>query len=231
MSVYSDLILAEASLVSYWRLDEPSGTLNDSKGVNDLSAVSSPTFGVDGLLASDPTNDAIDLERSLNQRLTCADHASLDLGDIVTTEAWIKLESLGNFQAIIAKGSGAYYMRVSSGNRLAFLRDQITNIVESTITLSSGAVYYVVATKNGSTVKLYVNGVDVTGTVTNDTLVNNGSALEIGRDLLNDTECFDGVIDEVALYSTALSAQAILDHYNAGAFSGGPLFLMGSSSY
>jgi hypothetical protein len=67
------------------------------------------------------------------------------------------------------------------------------------------------ATKSGATSKLYIDGVDVTGTVTDQTLVDNATSL-----LLDGTPQYHGHLDEMAIYNTALSAATVQDHYRAG---------------
>lgn len=72
--------------------------------------------------------------------------------------------------------------------------------------------HHIMATKSGppvnATVKLYIDGVDRTGTVTNRTIANTSTALNIGRDTAG-SQYFSGLIDEVAVYSVALSAAQI----------------------
>ena len=63
-------------------------------------------------------------------------------------------------------------------------------------------------TKNGSAVKLYVDGVDRTGPVVNRTIANSADALLIGQG----TGFFNGTLDEVAVYKRALPATAIAAH-------------------
>ncbi len=67
-------------------------------------------------------------------------------------------------------------------------------------------------TKNGSDVHIYLDGVDVTGTVTNRTVVNTTGGFYIGY--LGGSP-FHGAIDEVAFYNTALSSSTIANHYAA----------------
>ena len=85
--------------------------------------------------------------------------------------------------------------------------------------LALNTVYHVVATKNGATAHLYVNGVDVASSRGNSTMTNNTNALGIG---VSDITVggingfLPGRIDECVLYSTALSSTRVLAHYNAG---------------
>jgi Concanavalin A-like lectin/glucanases superfamily len=71
-----------------------------------------------------------------------------------------------------------------------------------------------VATKSGGTIKIYIDGVDRTGTVTNRTIANNSSALNIGR-YTSGTQHFPGLIDELAIYNTPLSEAQVQQHFRA----------------
>lgn len=150
------------------------------------------------------------------------DSAALDRGDVFTLEAWVNpttyRDSANLGGTIIDKGSGAYIMRFANAldGRILFRRNSVADIVVSTRAVPLNTVTHVVVTKNGSTVRMYFNGVDVTGTVTNSTMVNNAIALGIGAADAGTDNFFGGTIDEAVIYSTALSSTRVLAHYNAG---------------
>jgi hypothetical protein len=78
----------------------------------------------------------------------------------------------------------------------------------------------VAATKSGSSVHLYIDGTDATGTVSNKTMQNNTIALSIGQS--NGGSYLNGTVDDVALYRGALSASTISAHKNAGGVAPSP---------
>lgn len=225
---YASTILATSGLVSYWRLGDASSPAVDSKGSNNASGVNSPTFGATGILPSGDTDKAVDLESSSTQYLTVADAASLDLGDIFSVEFWFKPESLGpGDQHVVAKGALAYDVYINSSGALGLVQPGVANIVAATSNMSTGSVYHCVCTKTGSTVKLYLNAVDVTGTVSNQTFSDNALALFIGVFNLAGAAFagtyLDGVLDEVAIYNVAISAVTVSDHYAVGIAAGATL--------
>jgi hypothetical protein len=84
-----------------------------------------------------------------------------------------------------------------------------------TQTLTSGTKYHIAATYNGSTMRIYVNGVQVgAGLAKTGNLRNSAQPLRIGSFFTADY--WDGAIDEAAVYSTALPVATILAHYNNG---------------
>jgi hypothetical protein len=76
---------------------------------------------------------------------------------------------------------------------------------------------HVVATWNGSAAQLYDNGVLVASTngSTANGVYNPNTTIPLTVGTLEDqTSPFDGAVDEVAFYGTALSSAAILNHFN-----------------
>lgn len=168
-----------------------------------------------------------------------ADEASLDLGDVFTIECWVLFtafrDSAGNPAVCIDKGGNAYILRQSNSldGTMLLRRNGVADICTSTVRLALNTVYHVVATKNGATAKLYVNGVDVTSARSNSTMTNNTNALGVG---VSDITVggingfLPGRIDECVLYSTALSSTRVLAHYNAGVQVFGSVAVSGGGS-
>jgi hypothetical protein len=142
--------------------------------------------------------------------LTVPDSNSLDLGDgPLTLEAWIKRGSTAD-SSILEKNTS--YELWITGNRLALRKAGVADVVQSTTTITDTTTWHhVVATKNGATSKLYIDGADVTGTITNQTLVDSTTVLTISGNPI-----FNGFLDEVAIYNTVLTPAQVLAHYLAG---------------
>src|SRR5439155_22004849 len=73
---------------------------------------------------------------------------------------------------------------------------------------------HVVATYDGSTIRLYINATEVSNLAYTASPTSNGTGLRIGRrwDAANE---FYGVIDEAAIYPTALSPARLMAHDQA----------------
>jgi hypothetical protein len=152
------------------------------------------------------------------QYVTVPGDSSLDLTGDLTLSAWVKLDNLTGYRAVISKDADAYELNIVDGKiRLetklasgASMRAMTTNAV-----ISTGTWYYVTGVRNGSTIKLYCNGVlQSSGWVGTDTgstgaLATNTNPLEIGRRSTGGLY-FDGTIDEAEVYDRALSADEIL---------------------
>lgn len=145
------------------------------------------------------------LFNAANCYLRIGDHAALDLGDTWTLSALVMFNSVAGQRAIVSKGSGAYYLR-TNGTDLEAVRSLVAVLASSTGTLATATRYHVVATKSGSTRKLYVDGTDVTDTLPgNSTTADNAADLNIGNDVANNVEQYSGWIERVALFNAAMS--------------------------
>jgi hypothetical protein len=212
-NVYAPTILGESGLISYWRLGEGSGTsAADSKGTNTGEYKNAPTLGAAASLVGDP-NTAVTLNGT-NQYITVPHSSSLDVGDVFTYEAWIKRAEVRAVAEVIGsrQGSPTAKLDITAAGKLRLRIPGVKTLAESTIEIADTSWHHIVATKNGATVKLYIDSVDRTGAVTNETVGNNVAALIIGSESPTE-EFFKGTLDEVAIYNVALSGAQALDHY------------------
>jgi PKD repeat protein len=227
-SLYAQAVRTTAGLRAYWRLAETTGTnANDETGNNlDGTYENTPTLGTAGLLIGD-SNKAVDLTRSSSERITVADNTLLDPTNL-TLEAWVRPDSslsFGQVRTIFAKSNSNgndfsysldYRRSGLTTNQLVFSVTTSSNTDYTvTQTLTSGTKYYIAATYNGSTMRIYVNGVEVgSGQSKTGSLRNSAQPLRIGAFWTQDY--WDGAIDEAAVYGTAVPAATLLAHYNNG---------------
>lgn len=207
MGLFAEIISDSPRL--YWRLNEPSGSFSciDYSG-NSLAGGIACGLGYPGLHSGNPSSAFFN---GSSQYVLYPDTALLDLGDTFTLEAYVKRDPAGSgVRTLIDKGAGAYSLRLNASNQLELARSGIAVIVASTVALDTNP-HHVAATKTGSTVKLYVDGVDVTGTVTNATCTNTSNDFQVGRGPTT-SNYYYGLISDVAVYPVALSAGRITAH-------------------
>jgi hypothetical protein len=119
---------------------------------------------------------------------------------------------------LFQKGASAYQFHFWN-NEANLARDNVAAFVKSSTTVADTSWHHLVVTKSGATRKLYIDGVDRTSLLTNQTLINTTSALFLGAK--SGTAGFLGAtIDEFAVYNQALSLATVLDHYKAGSGTG-----------
>ena len=211
---YASVIGADSPL-GYWRFAETTGTTASDQTANGLNGtyVGGYTLGQPGALT--PPNPAVTLDGTSGY-VSVPDAPALAYGDTFTYELWAKVSTLGPTHTLVQKGSGGARLYIAPDGRLA-LRKSGTDpdLVASTTSVSAGAFHYIVATKSGSTVRLYLDGADVTGTVTNQTISTTTSPLLFGVAVNGTSGFLNGTIDEAAVYGTALTPSQIQQHYKA----------------
>lgn len=224
MSAYSTLVLGTAGGVNgYWRFGETGPDAIAHSEVDDTNMQgnpnNTPTQGVTGLISAD-SDKAVQLASASSQYFAAtglAHHTGQDVGDVFTIEAWIKRATVSGAQnALFDNGISSLELYIDATNALGLAQSNTAVTVLSTTTITdTTTAHHVAATKNGSTVKLYIDGVDRTGSVSNTTYTNSTQPWIAGADH-NAINNFDGVLDELALYPTELSAATILSHYQTG---------------
>jgi RHS repeat-associated protein len=215
---YPATVLAD-NPVSYWRLGESTGTLAaDERGPNPGTYQNSPTLGATSLLATDTTNKAVGFD-GVNDSVKVPSSTSLELGSTMSLEAWIKPTSLaasGSFASVVTK-SESYSLQFNGPSfEFTIMQNGNRRRLPAPGAIAAGQTYHVVGTYDGTTQRLYVNGALVaSAALTVGPPSANGNALYIGS-WDGAHEFFKGMIDDVAVYGTTLSAARIAAHYEAG---------------
>jgi hypothetical protein len=144
------------------------------------------------------------------------DDAALHIGDSFTYEAWFKRTTVqGTAQRLISKGVGPM-LGFGTNNKMVLIAGGTgaVAVTTSTVAVTDQSWHQVVATKSGSAVHLYIDGVDRTGPITNTTFASNSTPLIVGRSQTA-SGFFSGSIDEVAVYGIPLTAQQVQAHRKA----------------
>lgn len=103
--------------------------------------------------------------------------------------------------------AGAYGVGVNDSKAFG----SINGLIVSGGNVGNNSWNHVALTYNKSTLKLFLNGVEVATAALTSDIASSNDKLLIG-DLIG----FNGLIDEVAVYNRALSASEILNHYRRG---------------
>ena len=234
-SRYAKEVIPDAPL-AYYRLGEASGTTAlDSSGNGRNSAYNGTyTLGATGAIDGDD-DTALDLTTAPGGYTSLATQAWMNIGSTITVECWAKQAgdvhdaNPSNAAVLVARdstsdafsnrnwyvyanNSGAVYWRAFGASSQRF------SLGTSTTPLSDGKWHHVACTYNGSVAKIFVDGIELASGSASGTL-NSSRALTIGRaekQLADGLRYFNGVVDEVAMYGTALSSTRIAIHYAAG---------------
>ncbi len=213
----------------YWRLDDPSGstTATDLSGNGNGGTYNTgDTLGVAGAIhdGTSPADTAMTTDGQDDGRMVGT--TELPSPSTFSIEAWFKTTTpagkiIGFGNSSSASGSSNYdkHIYFNGDGSLSFgvwngEEDIVT--APASMNLDNGQWHYVVATQDSSGMKLFVDGAQVAsnGVTTNQSYdgywhVGGDTSWGNGND-------FNGSVDEVAVYSYALSSSQVLNDYQVG---------------
>ena len=208
---------AQAALVGYWTFDDdaaPGGTVQNSEdpGKGD-GTLAGDAFTSSGMLHLDGAGDYLQIP----------DHAILDAfesGNKVTISAWVKPDTLDErpsiFSTRTSNSGGSLQFEAGTGSggsqTLGVTTPGVWNAQAANNILTPGQWSHVAYTKDGTTQKLYVNGVAQTLVTNNPQTFQNNTADKVigaGTNLLA-YHYFAGAMKDVAIYDEALPAAQIM---------------------
>ena len=215
-----------SNLVSSWDFNEDAGSIAyDSSDGNDGNIYGATwTTGVNG------SGLFFDNQAGQDEYVTVSDDENLDLTTEGSVEAWVKINSYQDYAGIVHKGNQndfsdeAYTLQFWDNGRTILFGgnddsgDSIT--IESSEELDLDQWYHIVGTWDESSIKVYINGaLDVEESFTIDAIKDTDGSLQIGAQLTENYAGygyfgFDGIIDQVAIYNTALELNEIQEEYN-----------------
>lgn len=150
------------------------------------------------------------------------DYATATLGSQVfdgdfAISFWFNADTAPAYTSLIQSGSSSSYndgFRIYrySNTALAFWKGQggYSNIFGNIGTTATGSWHHIVVTRSGSTSTFYLNGSSI------DTGTDSQSYTSTAFQMSFTTYPFDGLMDEVALWDSALSASNVTSIYNSG---------------
>lgn len=182
----------------------------------DATASGAITAGASPAIAGNPGSCRYGVFDGANDYVERADHELLDVSAQLTAAAWIYPTAYGGeLKSIISKDTNFEFHLTNTGNINWWWNDAAGNtrsFTSSGATVSLNQWTHVAITYRSGSQRIYINGV-LRGTAAfNGALMNNNWALQVGYDGSSSPQPqrhWSGYIDEVAIYSTALSAAQV----------------------
>lgn len=219
-----DSLIATYSPLGYWKLDELTGSTATDYGTNADNGTYTGTWS----LGSSPlaaglgksvtlTSDYVDITTSDYQALTSS----------WTAMGWVKLSSSTTHVLVGHAYNGTYIPFVIGSHPDFSTTDKASaafyngswRAVSGTTSLALGTVYFIAGTWDGTSLKVYVNGVlEGTATPGSSPSSSSGTHVYIGKRWdASSPEFMNGDVSNVAIFGSALTASNILEIYdNAG---------------
>jgi len=196
--------------IGHWKLAETSGT----------TAADSSHYAKDGTVygganwSSRCNGTGVFNFNGSTHYISIGSSCHLQPAAALTIAAWIRGDSWGsadNVDAILRKGEGNpnnYQLAIADGRVALFLDEWDSAGTRGNTVLSVGEWYHVAATWDGANVRIYVNGqLNNTPAARSGTIGTDTRPLYIGG--RSGADLFDGMIQDVRIYRTALSASEI----------------------
>ena len=231
---------AASNVVGHWRYDNDVTWTDLSSGGNNLTVTGSPSSllfkqGYNGSASTSTgrdgqgfplkfkNNGAIGFNGS-DDYVNIADSSLWDATGGISVSCWCYANSLGSYNVIInqwdtsANSSSSWTVETVGSDWRFYIYDSgsaALRYASSTGTATTGVWKHIVGVFDGTTVKVYVDGVEggTTGTVTT---ANTASfPLRLGRFYDTATGSWDGQIGNARIYNRFLSRAEIKQNYNA----------------
>ncbi len=205
-------------LMAYWTFDEGSGSIAfDYSGNSNTGAIS---FGSAGAWTNGMVNGAVSLDAD-NSQVIVSNSPSLNPVNGLTVAAWVYDNSGGWFTdpRIVEKGKSDNQYRLYAIGNSTQLVFAITGISNGTLVAtppSSFIWHHLAGTYDGSSlISLYIDGQLATQQVASGSIPVTLDPLAIGNEPgAGLSEQFNGFVDDIRIYGSALSAAQVAQIYN-----------------
>ncbi|WP_281183885.1 LamG-like jellyroll fold domain-containing protein [Trichlorobacter lovleyi] len=208
-----------AGLVSWWRGE---GNPNDTQGRNNGTLQGGVTY-VPGLVGQ-----AFNFEGSTAQYVSVPSSSSLNIYGTHSVSFWVKLTTLppaGKAYYVVSKWANAAehkQININADGKVFYYLHGTTagSGVTTTAALQTGVWTHVAATYDGANMKIYINGALNAGVSASNDVWDSSGTLYLGYNPLIAASYsganFNGQLDELGWFNSALSATEIANIYNAG---------------
>lgn len=211
---YSDAVTSLPGIVSYWRLDELTGTrAADKLGLNDGTYLNGVGLGHAGLVSGDPDR-AASFDGALNY-VEVSNPKSLDLTSF-TLGVIVNPSNTAGHQTILAKAHSYWINAIDGTLEIGYgdATDTAHKAIIPTPILFAGTSSRIIATFDGVSLKVYWDGVLFQECPETAAVVQTTQHFYIGN--WDGTSFFDnGVIDEVFVANRAITADEVRMLYTA----------------
>ena len=194
-------------LLGWWKLDEKEGTTaTDSSGSgNDGTLMGRPVWRpqggkIGGALEFSGKGDYVKI----------ANESAFDITSQITVAAWVNITSVPQeWTGIVTKGDTAWRLSTSFGNNVFHFGLSREDYLNGNTTVGSGQWHHVACVYDGSKMSIYVDGKLDVSQPRSGPMTTNNFPVCIGENIELTGRYFNGLIDDVRVYTYALSENEI----------------------
>jgi hypothetical protein len=217
---YAATVLSDGP-IAYWRLDDTTtAAAKDFSGNgHDGTYVGGVTLGVQGAIVGDP-DTATQFDGNSGEMVATVP-SSFDFtgNEPYSVEVWAKPASNSAGMGIVGKSAyapdaGGYLGWYVACDNSGYLGNWRNNVETGDPAPAPGVFVHVVATYDGTSLVLYVNGQELASNATSAALLATNAPVTAG--VVANWGRFTGVLDEIAVYDKVLSQARIAAHYARG---------------
>jgi hypothetical protein len=228
-------VIAASNPLAYYKLGDTGTTMTDS-GPNGINGVygsgvvlGAPAMTSTGDLSATFPGGASGENIPANTGTTASNAIFNTASTSVSVEAWIKLaaHNTSTYVPIVSYGRGGvgsvWALQLTPQTTIAFyvkVNGSPSSYLINSVPLLPSQIYHIVATYNGSSANVYVNGMLATSGTASGTLNYTGFppqyGLTVGGAAGSNSPVFNGSITDLSIYSTALTPAQISNHYLVG---------------
>ena len=205
----------------YWGFQGANGSLRGGSGNHANSDPSYDPFPTmpQGYLDFDGVGDFIKIDQTTSIGF---------VNTLISIDVWLYIDSLSTQFSIVNKrgnnqtqnSNRPYNFEVRTDGTLRLILQNSSTICDSAAgSIVTGEWVHVAATNDGTTARVYKNGVELTNTSSTGTtqLTNSGGVpTRIGARYTNSSFVYgDGKVGEIRMYNSGLSATQVLQNFNA----------------
>jgi len=156
----------------------------------------------------------------VNDYVDCGNDTSLNVGNILSIEVWIRANNLSSRHVLFSTrkdaDTGSFVLEVGTGNggtnRVTVNSPGVWNLETQNNAIFLNSWYHIVYTKSGTEVgsqKLYINGISQSLLTDNPQTFVDNDAIKLIGSISGTSNFFHGLIDEVRIYNRTLSAEEV----------------------
>jgi len=203
--------LSSAELVALYQFED---NANDSSGNN----LHGKFVGQAKIVTDAVKGNVLSLDGQ-DSYVDCGTAPAFSITSRITIACWVKVNKFDkNWQTIIAKGDDSYRLsRAGSTNSSHFGCSGLSiQWFDGNINVNDGKWHHIAGVYDGSMMHLYVDGAPDEYRQTAWSINISKYPLVIGANAQVEDRCFNGLIDEVAIFNHALKAEQVRQLYRRG---------------